>query len=214
MAEKIVMQGVLMGPSGSGKTSLLSTITDGAWSGNAMTTVGVDFKNKEFTVGLTNQIVNLQLWDTAGQERFSAMAKGMASRSGIGAIIIVTDWENFDRCLSQQIPQISEIKKDKEAAQCPRFILLITKKDLGGGMSLEEAEAKVKEKMGTDDLAQRVHYVSAKTDIQQLLAIFQDLANELYEDHMKRQTTVNQTISIDLNKQLPDNKDNTCCLFR
>jgi len=213
MSEKIVMQGVLMGPSGSGKTSLLQSLTDGAWSGNAMTTVGVDFKNKEFTVGLTNQIVNLQLWDTAGQERFSAMAKGMANRSGIGAIIIVTDWESFDKCLAQQIPQISEIKKDKESGQCPRFILLITKKDLGGGMTLEEAEAKVKEKMGTDDLAQRVHYISAKTDLPPIQAIFQELANELYEDHMKRQTTTTTNIGINLNLPTAD-KDNTCCLFR
>jgi len=213
MPDKITLQGVLMGPSGAGKTSLLGSLTDGAWFGSAMTTVGVDFKSKEFTVGVTNQIVDLQLWDTAGQERFNTMTRGMTSRSGINAFVVVTDWAGFDHCITNQIPHLAEIKRNRDTGTCPRFILLITKKDLGGGMTLEEAELKVKEKMENEDLVGRIHYVSAKTDLQQLLDIFQSLAQEMYEDYMLNQATIKQTVSINLNQTNAD-KDNVCCLFR
>lgn len=53
---------------GVGKSSLLIRFSDNTFSGNYITTIGVDFKIR--TVVINGQRVKLQIWDTAGQERF------------------------------------------------------------------------------------------------------------------------------------------------
>lgn len=51
-----------------GKSSLLVRFADNTFSGNYITTIGVDFKIR--TVEVDGEKVKLQIWDTAGQERF------------------------------------------------------------------------------------------------------------------------------------------------
>lgn len=53
---------------GVGKSSLLLRFSDNTFSGNYITTIGVDFKIR--TVEIDGEKVKLQIWDTAGQERF------------------------------------------------------------------------------------------------------------------------------------------------
>lgn len=53
---------------GVGKSSLLLRFADNTFSGNYITTIGVDFKIR--TVAIDGHRVKLQIWDTAGQERF------------------------------------------------------------------------------------------------------------------------------------------------
>ncbi|KMQ90850.1 ras-related protein rab-37 [Lasius niger] len=66
------MQVMLLGDSGVGKTCLLTRFRDGRFlSGNYITTVGIDFRNKVVTVDDTP--IKLQIWDTAGQERFRSV---------------------------------------------------------------------------------------------------------------------------------------------
>lgn len=63
---------MLLGDSGVGKTCLLTRFRDGRFlSGNYITTVGIDFRNKVVTVDESR--VKLQIWDTAGQERFRSV---------------------------------------------------------------------------------------------------------------------------------------------
>ncbi len=51
-----------------GKSSLLLRFADNTFSGNYISTIGVDFKIR--TIEIDNEKVKLQIWDTAGQERF------------------------------------------------------------------------------------------------------------------------------------------------
>ena len=51
-----------------GKSSLLLRFADNTFTGNYITTIGVDFKIR--TVEVDGERVKLQIWDTAGQERF------------------------------------------------------------------------------------------------------------------------------------------------
>ncbi|XP_059615313.1 ras-related protein Rab-37 isoform X2 [Phlebotomus argentipes] len=63
---------MLLGDSGVGKTCLLVRFRDGTFlSGNFISTVGIDFRNKIVTVDQVR--VKLQIWDTAGQERFRSV---------------------------------------------------------------------------------------------------------------------------------------------
>ncbi|XP_070512675.1 ras-related protein Rab-37 isoform X2 [Cardiocondyla obscurior] len=63
---------MLLGDSGVGKTCLLTRFRDGRFlSGNYITTVGIDFRNK--VVNVDDTPIKLQIWDTAGQERFRSV---------------------------------------------------------------------------------------------------------------------------------------------
>ena len=53
---------------GVGKSSLLVRFAENTFSGNYITTIGVDFKIR--TMNIDGQKIKLQIWDTAGQERF------------------------------------------------------------------------------------------------------------------------------------------------
>ncbi|XP_052121008.1 ras-related protein Rab-37 [Frankliniella occidentalis] len=68
----LVCKVMLLGDSGVGKTCLLVRFQNGYFlSGNFISTVGVDFRNKLVTVDGVK--VKLQIWDTAGQERFRSV---------------------------------------------------------------------------------------------------------------------------------------------
>lgn len=51
---------LIIGDSGVGKSSLLLRFADNSYSGNYITTIGVDFKIR--TVTINNQRVKLQIW--------------------------------------------------------------------------------------------------------------------------------------------------------
>ncbi len=55
---------IIAGSSGVGKSSLLLRFVDNVWSGDLLSTIGVDFKFKTMTA--LGQKVKLQIWDTAG----------------------------------------------------------------------------------------------------------------------------------------------------
>ncbi|XP_037052437.1 ras-related protein Rab-35 [Bradysia coprophila] len=85
---------LIIGDSGVGKSSLLIRFSDNTFSGNYITTIGVDFKIR--TVLINGQRVKLQIWDTAGQERFRTITSTYY-RGTHGVIIVydVTNGESF-----------------------------------------------------------------------------------------------------------------------
>ena len=47
---------------------MLNRYVSDRFSNHHISTVGIDWQNKEIKVG--NEMITLQIWDTAGQERF------------------------------------------------------------------------------------------------------------------------------------------------
>ena len=62
---------ITLGDSQVGKSSLLQRFSDDRFSGNYITTMGIDFKIKYLQIDGKN--IKLLMWDTAGQERFRTM---------------------------------------------------------------------------------------------------------------------------------------------
>ncbi|XP_018496327.1 ras-related protein Rab-35 [Galendromus occidentalis] len=85
---------LIIGDSGVGKSSLLLRFADNTFSGNYITTIGVDFKIR--TIEVDGERVKLQIWDTAGQERFRTITSTYY-RGTHGVIVVydVTNGESF-----------------------------------------------------------------------------------------------------------------------
>lgn len=85
---------LIIGDSGVGKSSLLVRFADNCFSGNYITTIGVDFKIR--TIEIQGERVKLQIWDTAGQERFRTITSTYY-RGTHGVVIVydVTAGESF-----------------------------------------------------------------------------------------------------------------------
>jgi len=85
---------LIIGESGVGKTCLLLQFTEGSFTSNHLTTIGIDFKIK--IINLEEKQIKLQIWDTAGQERFRTITK--TYYKGAHGIILtydVTDDNSF-----------------------------------------------------------------------------------------------------------------------
>lgn len=90
-----------VGNSGTGKSCLLLRFSEGTFSDNFMSTIGVDFKFKQIQV--EDKEIKLQIWDTAGQERFRTITSSFyRGANGIVLVFDLTDLYSF-----QQIERIS-----------------------------------------------------------------------------------------------------------
>ena len=86
---------LILGDSNVGKTSLLLKFTDNIFKETHITTIGVEYKEKEIT--LDNKNYKLNIWDTAGQERFKSITKSFfKSADGIIFVYDITKKSTFD----------------------------------------------------------------------------------------------------------------------
>ena len=102
-----------------GKSSLLVRFADNQFSGNYITTIGVDFKIR--TIELNGERVKLQIWDTAGQERFRTITS--TYYRGTHGVIVVYDvacgdsFANVKRYDSFKLPNFNKVQTFGEGPQ-------------------------------------------------------------------------------------------------
>lgn len=91
----ITIKLILLGDSSVGKTSILNSYISEDCNSNPKPTVGVDYRQKQFT--FNNQQINLFIFDTAGQERYRSVS-GNYLRNVHGAILVfdLTKRNTFD----------------------------------------------------------------------------------------------------------------------
>ena len=116
---------VVIGDCGVGKSALLKRLKNPEqdWTGEAHSTIGVDFVRKPLQVA--GRDIMLQAWDTAGQDRFRSITTSYY-RSAMGAVICF-DSQNMTALKNIQ----TWIKDFREKARDGAPILLVaTKQDL------------------------------------------------------------------------------------
>lgn len=92
-----VLKILMIGDAGVGKSSILQQFTDGYFSDQQQSTIGVDFKVKMMTVTGPDdrpKRVKVTIWDTAGQERFRTLTSSYYR--GAQGIILVYDVSRRD----------------------------------------------------------------------------------------------------------------------
>ncbi|PAA81660.1 hypothetical protein BOX15_Mlig005781g1 [Macrostomum lignano] len=98
---------VLLGESSVGKTCLLRTLIGEEFSSHVMSTIGIDFKRKKFTIG--DKVIELEIWDTAGQEKFRTITSfHYRNARGIVLLYDITNRKSFDRMKTYWLKSISE----------------------------------------------------------------------------------------------------------
>ena len=89
---------LMIGDSNVGKTSLVLRYDTSIFSSRFVTTIGVDYRDKQITLGSTS--IRLQLWDTAGQERFRSLTSNFFGRAdGFVLTYSINSRSSFEHCV-------------------------------------------------------------------------------------------------------------------
>jgi len=171
---------VILGDSGVGKTSILNRFSDGTFSENFMSTIGVDFKIK--TIDILNKRVKLQIWDTAGQERFRFLTQGFYR--GAQSVVLVFDVTSFS-----SFESLTSWLKEIERFAVPDINIVLV------GNKADRDELREVTKQQAEDFCEKnqIKYLetSAKT-ADNIGAAFKSVASDwvlnrvAYEDEQKR----------------------------
>lgn len=126
---------LILGDSSVGKSSLLMRFTEGVFSANLATTVGIDYKLKK--VKLEDLEIKLQIWDTAGQEKYRALAQNYYKNSmGVLLVFDLTDANSFENVRNW----VRQIKNHAGENICK--LLIANKADMKDDRKVSEEEIK------------------------------------------------------------------------
>ncbi|CAH1393544.1 unnamed protein product [Nezara viridula] len=149
---------LIIGDSGVGKSSLLLRFADNTFTGNYITTIGVDFKIR--TIELNGERVKLQIWDTAGQERFRTITSTYY-RGTHGVIVVydVTSGESFANVKRwlHEIEQNCEVVNrvlvgNKNDAPDSKVVLTEDAQRFADQMSIQLFETSAKENVNVEEM--------------------------------------------------------------
>jgi len=164
---------LMIGDPAVGKSSLLLRYADNQFTSNFISTIGVDYKEKELIVGSNK--VKIQIWDTAGQERFRTITSSYY-RGAHGMILTfdVTNEQSF-RSLGKWLQEVERYAEENVVV-----VLAGNKLDLGEGASKVSATEvdEFRAKYGLD-----FFQVSAKEGTS-VDALFQRLAEQVVERYI------------------------------
>lgn len=163
-----VLKIILVGDSAVGKTCLVLRWAGEEFREHFLSTIGIDFKTRQFTVG--SKLYKLQLWDTAGQERYRTIRKSFyRGAKGIVLVYDITNEQSFAN-IKKWMADITEYCSASAQYGTPKLMLVGNKNDL-------EANRRVSSDRGAAEAqtsGARFAEVSAKTgdNVEKALAAF------------------------------------------
>ena len=87
---------ILLGDGAVGKTSIINQYCNKEFSTEHITTLGLDYGNKQYKLQDQNVEIPVKIWDTAGQERFRTITYSFYKRAdGIVLCYDVLDYKTF-----------------------------------------------------------------------------------------------------------------------
>lgn len=121
---------LMVGDSAAGKTSLVLRFDQDVFSTKFVTTIGVDYRDKNVTIRDTP--LRLQLWDTAGQERFRSLTSNFFGRAdGFVLAFDLTRRSSFDSVKGWMRDINARAPPDVEVVLCGNKCDLEEERDVG-----------------------------------------------------------------------------------
>ena len=182
-----------------GKSSVILRYIEDYFSGNMMSSIGVDFKTKQ--IEINDRLIKMQIWDTAGHEKFRTITTSYyKSAHAIIVLYDITDINTFEHVKNWMIDI------DKFAKSGVLRLLIGNKIDLNDNRQVtKEAGETLANKFGVNFFE-----VSAKDNIN-INELFLETAKSLLE---KNENMINNEIgsNVILNKNKATlKKKKKCC---
>ena len=188
---------MILGETLVGKTAIITRYTKKVFAENYLTTVGIDFQNKQLNIN--GKKINVEIWDTAGQERFRNIAKTyFQSSDGFLLVYDITSKDSFNK-LNDWYDQIK-----LSAPENSKCIIAGNKSDLEEKRQVKKEEG---EKFASDNNL-KFYETSAKDD-KNINIVFELLSNEIVNDEktIKRNKRSSQVLK---KKNAKVEKKNCC----
>ena len=190
---------ITLGDSGVGKTSIIERFINNKFNENNLSTVGINFSNKEMIINKKQKIM-LRLMDTAGQEKFRALAKSYYRNTDVVLFVFsMNDKDSFDKINEWMESFKSNNSKYKDI---PKY-LVGNKNDL---------EIKVEQRL-IDEFVKGKDIQFISTSAKENICIdklFEDIGKRLFIDYIRKGKKTQTNIKISFKAQ----KKSGCCINR
>ena len=183
-----------------GKTSIIRTLANDNFNLETLSTVGINYNLKEFTMD-DNRKIGLKVIDTCGQEKYRSLSKSYFKN--VDAVLFVfslNDKESFD-----------SIKQWIELYDINSSSLMALKYLVGNKNDLEEAiDQKLIEEFSNE---YDIPFISTSAkDNSSIERLFEEIAQKLYKFY-KNSTAKNvKQRNSRIRLSQPKKKKNTCCM--
>ena len=210
--EKLGYKVIILGNSSVGKTSLFKKIINERFSGNVLSTIGIDKKTLDIKINTEDkgeQELEIYLFDTAGQEKFRTLSVSFIRESK--GILMMYDITNLDSFQSIE-NWLNDIKNSLGENKNYLIILLGNKLDLvNDNIKDREVETEDAEKLCLDNKIFWGGECSVKDiSIEDLKNLFKTFIEEIYKIVGNINDKVENSISLKKSHIKKENKTKCC----
>ena len=210
--EKLGYKVIILGNSSVGKTSLFKKIINERFSGNVLSTIGIDKKTLDIKINTEDkgeQELEIYLFDTAGQEKFRTLSVSFIRESK--GILMMYDITNLDSFQSIE-NWLNDIKNSLGENKNYLIILLGNKLDLvNDNIKDREVETEDAEKLCLDNKIFWGGECSVKDiSIEDLKNLFKTFIEEIYKKVGNNNDKVENSFSLK-NAHIKKENKTKCC---
>ena len=210
--EKLSYKVIILGDSSVGKTSLFKKIVNERFSGNVLSTIGIDKKTLDIKINTEDkgeQESEISLFDTAGQEKFRTLSVSFIRESN--GVLMMYDITNLDSFQSIE-NWLTDIKNSLGENKNYLIILLGNKLDLvNDNIKDREVETEDAEKLCLDNKIFWGGECSVKDiSIEDLKNLFKSFIEEIYKKVGNNNDKVENSFSLK-NSHIKKEKEKKCC---